>query len=160
MEKRIAKRKAGKLMAAAVGAAGFMGLGSSHADATLIIDLRATASVGGVIAPGGKSVAVVAGNTVTLGIFARVSGTNGNNADEWLQSVGGFFPVKHFAEAMQATFSPFTIGNGFRWHDLGVIALWALGGTIVAVRRFQWEPRTAGGGGRRRRQSARSGAEG
>jgi len=89
MEKRISKRKAGKLMAAAIGAAGLMGLGSSHADATLIIDLRAT-NLNTVALPAGtKSVAVVAGNTVTLGIFAQVSGTNGNNADEWLQSVGG-----------------------------------------------------------------------
>src|SRR6266516_2525099 len=82
-----------------------------------------------------------------------------DTAPKWLQSLGGIFPVKHFAEAMQATFSPFTTGNGFRWHDLGVIALWALGGTIVAVRRFQWEPRAAGGGRRRRRQSLRTGEE-
>src|SRR6266508_6224325 len=80
-----------------------------------------------------------------------------DTAPKWLQSLGGFFPVKHFAEAMQATFSPFTTGNGFRWHDLGVIALWALGGTIVAVRRFQWEPRTAGGGRRRRSVRMREG---
>src|SRR6266511_83975 len=80
-----------------------------------------------------------------------------DTAPRWLQSLGGFFPVKHFAEAMQATFSPFTTGNGFRWHDLGVIALWALGGTIVAVRRFQWEPRTTGGGRRRRSVRMREG---
>jgi ABC-2 type transport system permease protein len=80
-------------------------------------------------------------------------------APKWLQSLGGIFPVKHFAEAMQASFSPFTTGSGFRWHDLGVIALWALGGTIVAVRRFQWEPRAAGGGRRRRRQGVRTGEE-
>ncbi len=77
-------------------------------------------------------------------------------APKWLQSLGGIFPVKHFAEAMQANFSPYTTGNGFRWHDLGVIALWAVGGTIVAVRRFQWEPRAAGGGRRRRRQGVRT----
>jgi ABC-2 type transport system permease protein len=77
-------------------------------------------------------------------------------APKWLQSLGGIFPVKHFAEAMQASFSPYTTGNGFRWHDLGVIALWAVGGTIVAVRRFQWEPRAAGGGRRRRRQGVRT----
>jgi ABC-2 type transport system permease protein len=71
-------------------------------------------------------------------------------APAWLVTLGNIFPVKHFAEAMQATFSPFTVGSGFRWRDLAVIALWALGGTIVAIRRFQWEPRAAGGGRRRR----------
>ncbi len=77
-----------------------------------------------------------------------------DSAPRWLQNLGGIFPVKHFAEAMQATFSPFTRGSGFRWHDLAVIALWALGGTIVATRRFQWEPRPASPGGRRRRRHA------
>jgi ABC-2 type transport system permease protein len=77
-----------------------------------------------------------------------------DNAPQWLQTLGGIFPVKHFAEAMQATFSPFTTGSGFRWHDLGVILLWAAGGTIVAVRKFQWEPRAASGGRRRRRRGA------
>jgi ABC-2 type transport system permease protein len=77
-----------------------------------------------------------------------------DSAPQWLQNLGGIFPVKHFAEAMQASFSPYTQGSGFRWHDLGVIALWALGGTIVATRRFQWEPRPASPGGRRRRRPA------
>jgi ABC-2 type transport system permease protein len=75
-------------------------------------------------------------------------------APAWLQTVGNIFPVKHFAVAMQADFSPFTHGSGFRWGDLGVIALWALGGTIVATRRFQWEPRVVDSGRRRGRRSA------
>ena len=75
-------------------------------------------------------------------------------APQWLQTLGNVFPVKHFAEALQADFSPFTHGSGFRWGDLGVIALWALGGTIVATRRFQWEPRPASDGGRRSRRFA------
>ncbi len=83
-----------------------------------------------------------------------------DTAPQWLRTVGGIFPVKHFAEAMQADFSPFTQGSGFRWHDLGVIALWAAGGALVATRKFQWEPRpTSGGGRRRRRYSAAAQAE-
>src|SRR5919198_6121248 len=78
-----------------------------------------------------------------------------DTAPAWLRSLGGIFPVKHFAEAMQATFSPFTTGSGFRWNDLGVILLWAAGGTIVAVRKFQWEPRAASGGRRPSRPGAR-----
>jgi ABC-2 type transport system permease protein len=77
-----------------------------------------------------------------------------DNAPQWLQTLGGIFPVKHFAEAMQATFSPFTTGSGFRWSDLGVILLWAAAGTIVAVRKFQWEPRAVSGGRRSRRRGA------
>jgi ABC-2 type transport system permease protein len=82
-----------------------------------------------------------------------------DSAPRWLQTLGGIFPVKHFAEAKQASFSPYPQGSGFRWHDLGVIALWALGGTIVATRRFQWEPRPASAGGRRRRRQSVTAAE-
>ena len=77
-----------------------------------------------------------------------------NQAPQWLQTLGNVFPVKHFAQAMQAAFSPLTRGSGFRWGDLGVIALWALGGAIVATLRFQWEPRAVSGGRRRGRRSA------
>jgi hypothetical protein len=43
-------------------------------------------------------------------------------------------------------------GSGWRWDHLAVVALWGLAGVLVAVRRFQWEPRTPGGSRRRRRR--------
>jgi ABC-2 type transport system permease protein len=73
-------------------------------------------------------------------------------APEWLKSIGGFFPVKHFALALEDTFSPFKSGAGFDWNHLATLLVWGLVGLFVAVRRFQWEPRTAepisGRGGR------------
>ena len=88
MEKRFSNRTS-KVVAAAVGAAGLAGLGVSQADASLIIDVRATGTSGTAqITNGGKTVTGGAGDTVTLGIFARVSGTNGIN-DETIQSVNG-----------------------------------------------------------------------
>jgi len=89
MEKRFS-RHTGKLLAAAVGAAGLAGFGASKADASLIIDVRATGgSTGVLISPDGKSVTATGpGDTVTLSVFARVSGTNGIN-DEQLQSGQG-----------------------------------------------------------------------
>jgi ABC-2 type transport system permease protein len=62
------------------------------------------------------------------------------NPDAWYVTVARIFPVYHFAQAMKsAYFSP--TGNGFRWGDLLVIAVWGLAGVIVASRRFSWEPR-------------------
>jgi ABC-2 type transport system permease protein len=78
-----------------------------------------------------------------------------DQAPQWLQTLGDIFPVKHFADAMRADFSPFTVGWGFRWRDLAVILLWGLFGAIIAVRNFQWEPRVASGGGRRGRRAGR-----
>jgi len=90
MEKRFGNRKTGKLLAAAVGAAGLAGFGVSQADASLLIDVRATGATtagGGVLDP--KNVVLAApGDTVTLGVFASVAGTNGVN-DEMFQSVFG-----------------------------------------------------------------------
>lgn len=89
MEKRFGNRKAGKFLAAAAGVVGLAGLGASQADASLLIDVRATGVSSGSISNGGKTVALTdASQTVTMGIFAQVSGTNGVN-DEGLNSVYG-----------------------------------------------------------------------
>jgi hypothetical protein len=46
--------------------------------------------------------------------------------------------VKHFADAMRAGF----LGTAFHWSDVLVVAVWGVGGLLVAVRAFDWEPRT------------------
>lgn len=63
----------------------------------------------------------------------------GDNAPQWIRTVGAIFPVKHFADAFRGAYygSPFP----FRWKDILVIALWGAGGLIVAARFFSWEPR-------------------
>jgi hypothetical protein len=80
MDKRILQRKSGKLIAAAAAAsAGLMGWGTTQkADASLVIDLRATSATnGGVISADKKSVSVAAGvTTITMAVIARISGTN------------------------------------------------------------------------------------
>jgi len=80
MEKRIVKRQAGKILAAAVAAAGLAGLASSSANASLLVDLRATGVTGGgavVAGTTGKSVTnVVPGSVVTMDVFARITGAN------------------------------------------------------------------------------------
>jgi ABC-2 type transport system permease protein len=39
---------------------------------------------------------------------------------------------------MQAGF----LGTAFRWTNVLVVAAWGLGGLLLAVRFFSWEPRT------------------
>ena len=69
----------------------------------------------------------------------------------WLETVGDIFPLKHFVRAFQDAFSPFTTDLGFRWGHLAVMAAWGVGGLVLALRFFTWEPRTGDRGGRRRR---------
>jgi ABC-2 type transport system permease protein len=63
----------------------------------------------------------------------------GPNAPEWMKVVGDVFPVKHFAEAMLASFHGGDLR--FEWSDVLIVALWGVGGLLVALRFFSWEPR-------------------
>lgn len=69
------------------------------------------------------------------GVFIPI----GASSPEWIKTVGKIFPVKPFAEAMRAGFygAPFTLS----WSGVLVVAVWGLGGLIVASRFFSWEPR-------------------
>jgi ABC-2 type transport system permease protein len=59
----------------------------------------------------------------------------------WLSDVGGFFPIRHLADALRTAYSPFTTGARFAWSDLGIVLAWGIAGLIIAVRRFSWLPR-------------------
>jgi ABC-2 type transport system permease protein len=63
---------------------------------------------------------------------------------DWLQQVGRVFPLFHLAEGLQVTFGV-TSGTGLSGNNVAVLALWAVGSAIVAVRNFKWEPQTARG---------------
>jgi ABC-2 type transport system permease protein len=51
------------------------------------------------------------------------------------------FPVRHFFQGFFETFDPRTVGAGFEWGNLAVVAAWGLVGLLVAIRRFDWTPR-------------------
>jgi len=55
-----------------------------------------------------------------------------------LNRIAGLLPVKPFNEALLA---PFAQGGGFQWKQLAILALWGILGTVIAVRRFRWDPR-------------------
>jgi ABC-2 type transport system permease protein len=62
----------------------------------------------------------------------------GDDAPTWITWTARIFPVKHFADGMQASF----VGTTFHWSDVLIVGLWGLAGLILAVRYFGWEPRT------------------
>jgi ABC-2 type transport system permease protein len=61
----------------------------------------------------------------------------GDNAPAWIRWVGRVFPVKHFADGMQAGF----IGLPFKWSDVLIVGAWGVAGLLLASRYFSWEPR-------------------
>lgn len=61
----------------------------------------------------------------------------GDNAPTWIVWTAKIFPVKHFADGMQAGY----VGTQFHWIDVVIVAVWGIAGLLVAVRYFTWEPR-------------------
>jgi ABC-2 type transport system permease protein len=58
---------------------------------------------------------------------------------EGLRRIGQIFPIEHLSAALHSAFVPGT-GGRFAAGDLLVLALWGVGGALVAVRRFSWLP--------------------
>ena len=63
-----------------------------------------------------------------------------NNPPQWLDIAGKIFPVRHFADAMISSFFALS-GSGLHTDDLLVLGAWGIGGLIVGLRFFQWEPK-------------------
>jgi ABC-2 type transport system permease protein len=59
----------------------------------------------------------------------------------WMDLVAGIFPVRHFADAMLAVYSPQMAGGGLELLDLGIVAAWGVAGLLFSLRFFSWEPR-------------------
>ncbi|MDQ3915520.1 MAG: ABC transporter permease [Actinomycetota bacterium] len=66
-----------------------------------------------------------------------------NRAPEWLETFSKVFPVRHYADAMAASFVPDELGPdlAFDWTSLAVVAAWGTAGLFLATRFFSWEPR-------------------
>ncbi len=80
------------------------------------------------------------------GIFIPI----GDNAPQWIKTLGAVFPVKHFADAMRAGYLGNVVAHSplgdihpfaFDWSDILIIAAWGVVGLILAARYFSWEPR-------------------
>lgn len=125
---------------------------------TFLVGVFSFAALGMALASLIKSAssAAAAANAIILplafvsNIFIRLD----NDPPRWLELLGDIFPLKPFAEAFQACFTPFVDAPAFRWGNLAFIAAWGVIGLVVALRRFTWEPSGSAPRGRRARRSA------
>ena len=111
------------LIVLVVGAASFCALG-----------LAVTAAIPNAEA----SAAIVNATILPLLFLSGIFIPFGNNTPSWILWIARVFPVKHFADGMQAGF----LGTAFHWTDTLVVAIWGLAGLLLAIRFFSWEPRT------------------
>jgi ABC-2 type transport system permease protein len=69
------------------------------------------------------------------GTFSPISHTT------TLGRIAAVFPVRHLIDAMLAVFDPRPGGTGVVAQHVAILLAWGVGGLVVAVRRFRWEPR-------------------
>jgi ABC-2 type transport system permease protein len=67
-----------------------------------------------------------------------ISGTYLPIHSQTLNRVAGWLPVRPFNEAL---LGPFSHHTGPGWGHLGVLLAWGAVGTVIAIRRFRWNPR-------------------
>jgi ABC-2 type transport system permease protein len=94
------------------------------------------------VIPNGETAPAVANATALPVLFISGVFIPLDEAPEWLRAIGSIFPVRHVYLALVDAFNPFLEGWGFAWPNLAVVALWMIFGVVVAIRFFQWEPRT------------------
>ncbi len=51
------------------------------------------------------------------------------------------FPIRHFFQAFFTAWDPKTVGAGFEWGHLAVVAVWGTVGLLLALRFFRWTPK-------------------
>lgn len=109
-----------------VGAASFCCLGLAM---TVIIPSREAAS------------AITNAITLPLYFLSGIFIPEGEIPDGVL-SFANHFPVRDFFQAFFGAYSPNTVGAGFEWGELAVVAIWGLAGFLIALRYFRWTPRS------------------
>lgn len=96
--------------------------------------------------------AVTNGSLILLAFFSGMFAFG--DLPDWVERIGWFFPLRHFAAAVADQFNPYLTGPGLYGDHLIVLLVWGMAGAAVAVKFFSWEPRT----GRRDRTAADSSA--
>jgi hypothetical protein len=61
------------------------------------------------------------------------------NPGSGLATFTDIFPIRHLITASVDSFNGLP-GTSI-WHDLLVMALWGIGGVILALRRWEWSPK-------------------
>lgn len=132
---------------------------------TFLVGIACFAALGLLLAalvPSGESAPAVANATLLpLAFISDIFIPIGEDAPAWLDTVASIFPLKHFAVAFQDGFNPVFVAqqqswiDHFNWASLAVMTAWGVGGAVLAIRFFKWEPQAKSGTSRRGRRTKR-----
>lgn len=127
---------------------------------TFVIGAAAFSALGLMVAtfaPSGDSAPAITNATILPMAFVSEVFILASDPPRWLSLVGDLLPLKHFVRAFQASFSPAVTDPGFRWGHIAVMTAWGIGGAILSVRYFRWDPKGGDGGPRSRRRRTTAG---
>jgi ABC-2 type transport system permease protein len=93
------------------------------------------------VIPNADAAPAIANATILPLLFVSNVFFHLNQTPVWLAYAGDVFPVKPFALALEYAFNPYVQGAGFKWAHLALVAAWGIGGGLVALKFFSWEPR-------------------
>lgn len=94
------------------------------------------------LAPNGDSSPAITNATLLPLAFVSDIFFDVENPPRWMDLIGDFFPLKHFAIAFRDPLNPMLSGLQFHWGRLGYMALWGIVAVMAAIRFFRWEPKT------------------
>ena len=112
------------------------------------------------VAPSGDSAPAMANATLLpLAFFSDIFIVSGPTTPAWITRFADIFPLRHFATAFVDGFEPIYVAEQsgwldfIHWPDLGVMLLWLVGGAVLTLRYFTWEPRAGEKKSKRRRKT-------
>lgn len=127
------------------------------ASITFIIGTLAFSALGllvAAVAPSGDSAPAITNATILPMAFVSEVFIVSADAPAWLQRVGDFLPLKHFARAFQDAFNPAVSGAAFNWGRWGVLLAWGAVGAALALKFFSWDPKEGRKGAKGRRDTS------
>ena len=108
-------------------------------------------------APSGDAAPALANATLLpLAFFSDIFIVTDSGTPTWIPRLADIFPLRHFATAFIDGFQPSFVAeqsswlDHLHWLDLGVMLIWLIGGGVLTVRYFTWEPRASERKSRRR----------
>lgn len=103
---------------------------------TLVVGIASLSALGMAVAALSPSTtfaqALSVGSAVILTFLSGMF-TLGGTLPEWIEQVGGWFPLRHLSDSLQDQFNPFLTGSGWNPEGLAVMAAWGVGAVAVAV---------------------------
>jgi ABC-2 type transport system permease protein len=97
-------------------------------------------ALSGVVGSSASAPALANATILPLAFISSVFISFDDDAPKWLLTLGDVFPLKPFAVSFQEAMSPFTDPPAILWDRLAVMLAWCVVGSLVAWRRFRWEP--------------------